>query len=258
MHFVLVAALIAPFFLFLPGSLAHALSVSPMYVELRSLGRGARSVVTLQNDRNRDIVIDVGIDRLVIDDKGNIVERIAQEDDFLVFPPSARVAPLSSQTFRIIWTGDPEIDQSDLYAITFTKIAPESEATPDVLSVQVNFNYAFSVVTAITPHTGEPSIAVDTVDIVRSDRGDPVARTVLTNSSNVHGTLATAGFFLTLRDAANDTIWSQRLDESAVIRSVGLGIVMPFTSREIDIALKEIVSDPDILSKVRSATVEVR
>lgn len=251
-------AVIAQLFIMAFTIAANALSVSPMYVGLKSAGQGSRSVVTLKNDRNRDIMVDVAIERLEVDRYGTITNRTPVDDDFLVFPPSAIVKPLSSQAFRIIWIGEPVVEQSGIYAVTFTKIAPESENVEDRVRVQVNFNYAFSVVTTIAPPSGEPVLSVGSIIMSYDKNGQPVAKATISNSSNVHGTLAGDGFNLTLRDASGVSLWSKRLTQSEVVRSVGLGLIMPYTEREVTISLAELIGDKALLSRVASAAIEVR
>jgi len=108
---------------------AQAMSVSPMSLRLNP-NSSASDTVVVRNTTSERIAIEVFVERRNFDQDGaQSLERT--EDDILVFPPLANIAPGASQAFRVQFIGDPA-----------EKAGPRQE---DESRVLLRLAYAFKV-----------------------------------------------------------------------------------------------------------------
>jgi fimbrial chaperone protein len=81
-------------------SRVNAMSVSPIHIEMASIGSTARSQVAVTNSGPVPMPVDTAIKRIEVDANGNTKSLDAGED-FLIIPPQAMIPPGSTQVFRV-------------------------------------------------------------------------------------------------------------------------------------------------------------
>jgi len=75
---------------------AVAMSVSPLHIEMTSVGSSGRSQFTVTNSSPAPLPVETTLKRLELDENGT-VKAVAAGDEFLVFPPQAMTVPSSSK-----------------------------------------------------------------------------------------------------------------------------------------------------------------
>ena len=204
------------------AKVACAMSVSPIVVEMSSIGRHARSSIRVVNDSNKKLPVEVVITRVELGTRGEQKSTPAG-DEFLVFPPQAIVAPGSTQIFRIQWVGEPVIPASQTYIFSVNQVPvkmPKGQT-----GVQVVFN--FGTVVNVAPPEGSASLQLISTDIARDAKNKRRPALTLKNSGNIHARLSDA----TITLSANG--WSKILTPAALKQSLGVGLVQPGKQRRM-------------------------
>ncbi|SKA51565.1 molecular chaperone [Enterovibrio nigricans] len=96
---------------------SHAYQVKPMIAEMTPLGRGAQMSMRIDNTNDFPLTVELIPLKLSMDRAG--IETLdAADDDLLVIPVTAVIAPGKSQSVLVRYIGDPEIKQSKAYRIS--------------------------------------------------------------------------------------------------------------------------------------------
>ena len=112
----------------------------------------ASDTVVVRNTTSERIAIEVFVERRNFDQDGaQSLERT--EDDILVFPPLANIAPGASQAFRVQFIGDPPVGNDKGYFVTILRLPIDLEAAAekagprqeDESRVLLRLAYAFKV-----------------------------------------------------------------------------------------------------------------
>ena len=129
---------------------ALALNVQPLAVDMVSVGSRAHATIQVVNDGAAPMPVELTFHRLDISVDGKTVESPAG-DEFLTFPPQAVVAAGSTQTFRIQWVGEPNIQKSQSYMFSVNQLPVKRKDNES--GVQVVFN--FGVIVSVAPAGGQ-------------------------------------------------------------------------------------------------------
>ncbi len=85
-----------------------AFEVKPLIHDLESVGRRTTSTIVVTDPSYQPLLTEITVNQRVFDDAG-VQELVSADDDLLVFPPLASIAPGATQSIRIQWLGDPQI-----------------------------------------------------------------------------------------------------------------------------------------------------
>jgi fimbrial chaperone protein len=221
------------------GTMAQAARVSPMIVDLTPSGRGTIARVTLTNPDARTFPVEVQMMRGEISEEGEL-ELTPADDQFLVFPAQAVVPATSQQVFRVQYVGTPELSQSEIYYMVIRQIPVELSAAENQVQVIVNFNVLVNVV----PDGATPNPVVESVrPAVRNDVAGIEVRLGNTGSRYFH---AGAARWQITGTGADGQPFSQTIEPSDVIRSVGVGVVAPNHHRLFFVPTARPLSDAPI------------
>lgn len=215
-----LAAAICCLALALKAAPALALSVSPLVVDLSAAGRDARGAVTVLNDSNAQVPVELKVFRLELGLDGE-AKRTPADEDFVIFPPQAILKPGARQVFRLQWAGDPDIAKSQSYMLTVNQVPvklPNSES-----GVQVVFN--FGVIVNVAPLAGTAELAAVRTDLMPDDKGVGRPAVTVENRGQKHAYIADAS--LTLAGEG----WKRSIAPAEMKELVGLGLVMPGSTR---------------------------
>lgn len=204
---ILVLALIPP---------AAATSVSPIQLEMTSVGAASRSQVTITNTGGAPLALETSLERLELGENGE--QKLTKAgQDFLVVPGQVMVPPGGTQVFRIQWLGEPNLDASRSYRLAITQIAvkmPKTEAAVQVVM-------SFGVLINVAPPSGLPELKLVGTGIAVERPGKNYPTITVENSSPVHALLQQASVKL------SSGSWSHTLSPSDIGQKVGAGLVQP-------------------------------
>lgn len=215
----LLVALVVATVLF-SAAAGHAVTVSPMQIEMISTGKHSRATVSVVNNSDRPLPIEAVVQRMSLDENGK--PRTAQAgDEFLVMPPQAMIPPGATQNFRIQWTGDPVIEASQSFYVFFNQVplkAPQGKAALQVVM-------SMGVMVNVAPPQGTPSLLIVGTGVVADAQGKRHPTITVQNPGRVHALLPQA----TVRLAGRG--WSETVSPGLLSERIGSGLVQPGKQR---------------------------
>jgi len=217
------------------GALATAvwaMTVQPVVIDLAASGRGASSVLTVENTFATPLPTEIRVEDLTLNEQG-VVGTGADSGDLVVFPPQALIQPGQTQTFRVQYVGDPELQRSKHYYITVAQLPvqlPEGESAIQIL-------YNFQVLVSVAPTGVQPAISVTSAEIGTTEDGKRQALLTVSNPSRAHGYLAKGRLRLIVRDAQGGEVLRRTLSGPEMQQTVGFGLVGAEQSRSLFIPI---------------------
>lgn len=144
---------------------AAALSVSPMSLRIDPSQGSGYSTVVAKNTSDKTVALEIYVERRDVDSAGNLVIT-RSDDDIIVFPPLASVAPGASQAFRIQWIGEAGAQAAGNFYVTVYKLPVDLEqakanAGPRVADesrILLRLGYAFRVAVAVVPASARSNL----------------------------------------------------------------------------------------------------
>src|SRR5262245_20233973 len=200
---------------------ATAMSVTPIQVEMTSTGGAGRSQITVSNDSNEPLPVEVGIQKMSLEEDG---ERQLSNagDNFLVFPPQGMIAPGSSQVFRLQWVGEPVVAQSESYLLSVNQVPVKLPAGKSAVQIVMSFG----VIVNVAPPQGAPSLAVVSTGVEADKKtGKRYPTITVENPTNIHALLPQSTI------ALSGGGWSHTMSPIELSEKVGIGLVQPGKKR---------------------------
>jgi fimbrial chaperone protein len=195
---------------------AHAITVSPMQVEMTSAGSRNHATVAVVNNSTQPLPIEAVIQRMTLDENGK-AQTAKASDEFLVMPPQVLIAPGATQNFRIQWLGEPMIDTSQSFYIFFNQVPLKSQ--PGQSAVQVVMS--MGVMVNVAPPQGSPQLQVVETGIATDAKGKRHPTVTVQNPTRIHALLPQSTIRL------NGGGWSQTLPPGLLSEQLGTGLVQP-------------------------------
>ena len=206
---------------------AQAMTVSPMQVEMISVGSRSHAQVSVVNTSDKPLPVEAVIERLIVDEAGRPKSTKAGED-FLIMPPQAMIPPGATQNFRVQWLGDPMMPQSQSFLLYMNqvpvKLPQGSNGVQVVMSMGVMINVA--------PATGSPAMKVVATGVTTDKAGKRFPTITVENTSNVHALLPNA----TINLASGN--WSNTLTPRSIGDRIGIGLVQPGRRRKFTLPVE--------------------
>ena len=202
-------------------SIARAMTVTPLSLELSSSGSANKSTLRVFNNAAKPIPIEIQVFRVTLDEKGKTYSEPAP-NSFLVFPPQKVIAAGGSQTFRVQWLGAPDIKQSETYILSVNQL-PVNLAT-EKSGVEVVYNFA--VIVNVAPPGAQSSVKLIGAKIITDDKN--VRRPLITvkNVGNRHAFVSDGSILLSAGK------WSKTISSPDLRDTFGLGLVQPGKTRQ--------------------------
>ena len=214
-------------------SAALAMTVQPVVVNLKPIGNGMSQSVMVHNSFAAPLPVELRIEELTFEN--NIMTSTHKDPgDLLVFPPQALVKPGQTQSFRIQYTGDPELARSKYYYVTVAQLPVK--LTPGQSAIQILYN--FQVLVSIAPNGLHPALSVVSAALSTDARGKKVPVITLTNPSQAHGYLSNGRLLISERDTAGKEVFRKTLSGPEILQIVGFGLVGAQTTRTITIPIE--------------------
>lgn len=202
------------------ATVVHAMSVSPVVVDLQTSGQGMSQIVTVENKYATPIVLEMTATEAEYTDEG-LRGTGKPTEDLLVFPPQAQLPAGGSQAVRIQYVGKPDIDKSKHYFVSVAQLPvklPEGESAVQLL-------YNFQVVAGVSVPGGRPNIKVDSAEAYMGGDNKPRLLLVLTNDSNTYGYLSGGSLRVVQKDASGKEVFRRSLTPDQISQEIGFGLV---------------------------------
>lgn len=149
-HIGMFCIILCTFFIVAP---LHAYEVSPMRVFLQPSRGQTSATIAVNNIRPDPLPIEVKILRRIVNPDGTQTFEPA-DDQFVVFPPQAQIAPTQSQAIRVQYIG-AVVAESEAYVVQIT------EVPVNVLDGSgIQFTYNFGVAVYVQPNRPRTRLTV--------------------------------------------------------------------------------------------------
>lgn len=195
---------------------ARAMTVTPTQIEMTSIGRTSRSAITVVNGGADALAVELVVKKATLDESG-VPKTTSADDEFLIMPPQALIAPGATQNFRIQWLGEPMLAKSETFLVYVNQIPIKMPKR--VKGVQVVFG--MGVMVNVAPPRGTPALTVLSSGVVMDTHGRRHPTLTVFNPTNVHALFPQS----TIRISSGD--WSETLSSGELTQSIGIGVVQP-------------------------------
>ena len=206
---------------------ASAMSVTPVHVEMTSVGSASRNQVSVTNTGTAPMPVETSLERLQLDEDGNRKTAKAG-DEFLVFPPQAIIPPGGTQVFRLQWVGEPSLALSQSYIFSVAQVPVQFPKGQSKVQVVMSFG----VIVNVGPSQVSPVLKVVGSGVMTDKKGHRRAYVTVENPTKTHALLPEGKLSL----AGNG--WSQTLTASEIREKIGVGLVQPGKRRKFVIPLE--------------------
>lgn len=218
-----VTAILAMF-----GFHAWSMSVSPIVVDLETLGTGASASITVTNPSEADLPVEIVINRIEIDETGQVTLSEDAGDDFLVLPPLARVPAGSSQNFRLQYLGEPDLDEGQLFQFAVDQVPVELEESDQA---QIQIVYSITGLMTLSVPSAPSQIEVIGAGIAEREEGGLQAQVTVRNSGKNYAYLSRGSLDVRALDGDQRTVWREGLSANRIEKEIGFGLVTPDGTR---------------------------
>jgi fimbrial chaperone protein len=227
-RFTSITAAVASAITFISGSIsaAHAMSVTPIHVEMVSAGNTSRTQVTVHNNSKDAMPVETGLERMTLDENGNR-KLVKAGDEFLVFPPQAIIPPGGTQVFRLQWVGEPMLGQSQSYMLSVSQVPVRLPQGQSKLQVVMSFG----VVVNVAPPQAAPSLKLVGSGLTTDSKGHRRPFVTVENPTKFHALLPDGK--LSLAGAG----WQHTLTSTEMREKLGIGLVQPGKRRKFVLPL---------------------
>lgn len=194
----------------------HAMTVSPIHVEMAALGTSSHTTVTVTNNSAAPMPVETLIEKLSLDETGRRKTSKA-DDNFLVFPPQAIIPAGGAQVFRLQWVGAPDLAKSESYLLSVEQVPVRLPKGSGKVQMVMNFGVVINVASA----QGAPELNLVSTSIVTDKQGKRHPVILVANPSNVHALLPQSQ--LSIEGAG----WSHVFSKGEMDEKIGIGLVQP-------------------------------
>lgn len=208
-------------------SIALAMTVQPVVLDLQSSGRGTSQSFSVQNTSANDLPVELSVNQLTIDGSG---PHSTGKDpgDLVFFPAQALIKPGESQTFRIQYAGDPALIGGKHYYVTVAQLPVRQANAPSGVQILTNFE----VLVSVGPSGIKPVLNVLSANIGRDKDGAPVPVITIANSSATYGYFAHGKLELVEKDAGGKDIYRHSYSSFEIQQALGMGLIDAGQNRE--------------------------
>lgn len=208
------------------ATIALAMSVTPVMLDMKSSGRAARSDIEVSNTSAIEIPVAVNVSEATIAIDGKVTTKPV-DDQFLIYPAQALVKPGETQHFRVQWIGDPELANSKIFIFS---VAQQPVELPKGQSgIQIVYN--FEVLAAVAPIGKDPQFSVSDSEFTKIKEKRRASFTIA-NNSNAHGYLSGCRVKLEAKDKSGRTVWTKDFEPEDISQNVGAGIISGNATRK--------------------------
>jgi P pilus assembly chaperone PapD len=210
------------------------MTVTPTQIEMTSMGRTSRSTITVVNNGENTLAVELDVRKATLDEAG-VPKASPAGEEFLIMPPQALIAPGATQNFRIQWLGEPLLAKSETFLIYVNQIPVKLPKR----ARGVHVVFGMGVMVNIAPPRGEPALEVVRSGMVTDARGRRHPTLTVLNPTNVHALFPQS----TVRISGGG--WSETLSSGELAQTIGIGLVQPGHRRRF---ILPVTLPPDVRS----------
>ena len=214
-------------------TVATAMTVQPVVLNLSPVGRNMTQVLTVTNSFSYPLAVELRVEELTIDASG-VRSTGKDPSDLVVFPPTALIQPGQTQTFRVQYVGDPKLARSKHYYVNVAQLPVKQQQGQS--AVQVLYN--FQVLASVSPTGAKPAIKVDYAAIERTGNGKFVPAITFSNAATAHGFLADGKIRIVQKDSAGKEIFRREFSAPEVQQAIGYGLMGAGQVRKVTLPLE--------------------
>lgn len=205
------------------GSLdaAHAMSVTPIHVEMASVGNASRTQVVVNNNSTEAMPVETALEKLTLDENGNRKTSKAG-DEFLVFPPQAVIPAGGTQVFRLQWVGEPMLAKSESFVLSVSQVPVKLPKGQSKLQVVMSFG----VIVNVAAPQGVPELNVVGTGVATDSKGKRHPTVTVENPTKVHALLPQGKL------SVSGAGWSHAFTKGEMDEKIGIGLVQPGQRRK--------------------------
>jgi len=208
---------------------AEAAEVSPLLIEFEAAqGPSSNEAIRVRSTEAEPKALEIRIYERLFDEAGR-QQLESRDDEFLVFPAQAVLAPESTQVFRFQYLGDvPSASRNFYFNVRQIPISLNQDAS----RVDVIVEFAASV--NLLPQEGKAEVGIVSATESLSDEGVRELVFVAQNSGNRHLYLSSREIEVLKPDGTTET-----LDGQAMKTRIGDTLVPALGKREFRLPLEE-------------------
>lgn len=140
----------------------YAMRVSPMIVEMSTVGSDAVARIEVQNLNAGRLPFETRITRLSFDANG-VPTETPGDADFIVFPPQGMLPQGARQVVRLQWVGGADIPTSQAYYLSVNQLPIPTEPGVGGQAAQVQVVYHMKALVVVAPPGAEPNVETTSV-----------------------------------------------------------------------------------------------
>lgn len=213
------------------GSVASAMTVQPVIIDLTPGGRGASQVISVENSFQTPLPVELRVEELSFTETG--VQGSGKDPgELLIFPPQAIIQPGQTQSFRLQWAGGP-LTRSRHFYVTVAQLPvqlPEGQSAIQIL-------YNFQVLVSVGVPNTTSALRLVSASPGKTAEDKPAAILRVSNDSATYGYLSDGRLRVVQKDASGRVIFTRTLANTEIQQSVGFGLVGPGQTRTIVVPL---------------------
>lgn len=160
---------------------ARAYDLSPIVIQLQASGPGAASSVMITNSHKVPIAVEIQLfDRVQNPDGTDTLT--PEKGEFIVIPPQMVIAPGSSQSVRVQWTGDPRPARELAYRFVTQQLPIDLERQQSGdRSFDVKVQYRYEAALYVEAPGAQPDVEVTGASQVKEADGSMQVELQLVN-----------------------------------------------------------------------------
>lgn len=212
---------------FVSVTAVQAMTVSPMQVEMASVGKKSHAQVAVVNNSDKPLPVEAVLQKLTVDEAG-VSKATKAGEEFLIIPPQAIIPPGGTQNFRVQWLGDPAMEQSQSYLLYMNQIPVK---IPDA-KIGVQVVMSMGVMINVAPASGKAAMKVVATGVTEGKAGKRFPTVTVENTSKVHAMLTHSTINVT------SGAWSNTLTPRNIGDQIGIGLVQPGKRRKFTLPVE--------------------
>ena len=159
---------------------AAAYEVAPLHHYLELVGKNAMSSFAITNTHDYPLTVEMMIEKRIFKNSVH-VEDVPADDDFLIFPPQAIIAPGKVQRVQVRYVGE-SMDESEFFRLIVRQVPVELDSAE---SNQVNLSYNFNSAVYVAPKGAKSKLVAGAITPSAGGSFD----VVVTNEGQYHALL---------------------------------------------------------------------
>jgi fimbrial chaperone protein len=205
------------------SGIAFAFKVEPMMADLQPLGGSSQVTLRVTNTSEQPLSVAISSFDLLINSQGK-EELLANEDDFLIIPMTAVIAPGKSQAVLVKYIGEPLLDESKSYRVEVKQLAINFNTDTQAA---IGIGYVFQTLYNVVPNQAKAQLVVKS----KQQAAEGVWKVRLSNTGNKYIRLTKTQWVI---EGPKDKLV---LEGKALGDALTGKFLMPNSSREVSLQL---------------------